>query len=76
MIYLAKVKVNITKSIRGGKFTKENICLDMVYKDGEEKKQDSYFIQCLEKYIGVKFDKKESYKIDSIIKIKPIGFNE
>lgn len=74
-IYQANVKVRIRRCIRKGKFESQDKTLDMVYKDGEEKNKNSYFLSCIEKELDIRFDKKEDYKITEIIKIKSIGLN-
>lgn len=78
MIYLAQVSVEINRVEPRSKtkFYKVKKTLDMVYTDGAERKKDSFFLQCLEKDIDIKWDKKESYKITNITKIKPLGLQD
>lgn len=88
MIYLAKIELEIKRSIKkttqtlkgrepvvGYKYEKEKKTIESIYKDKSEKDKNSYFIYCLEKEICLRQDKQEEYKIVSITKIKPIGLN-
>lgn len=75
MIYLAEITVDIRRCLRKDRFERIKQVIEVVYKEGAEKKKDSYFWQTLERRLSIRYDKKEDLKIISIEKIKPIGLH-
>lgn len=80
-IYLAIVSVEI-KRVSYGKMYKEKRIFEMVYKDGEEKKKDSYLHGRLTRILDLDVKQlagrafQEEYKIVEINKVKKLGINE
>lgn len=72
-IYLAKIFVEITR-IKYKKKYKEKYSFEDVYKEGEEKNKNSYFMSMVKIKIGLNKDEEE-FKIVEIKKIKYVGYS-
>lgn len=72
-IWHAKISVDIIR-IKYKKTYKDKFSLYQVYKEGEEKNKNSFFMRNLKKNLGLDKDDEE-FKITDIEKIKYIGFS-
>lgn len=72
-IYFARISGDIIKK-HYSKTIKYNFVVENVYKDGEEKIVDSYFMRMIKH--SLKLEKQEDeFKITEIVKLKYIGFS-
>lgn len=72
-IYLAQIVGDIIR-IKYKKTIKDKFSFVDVYKDGQERDNDSYFMKNMRRKLNLDKDD-ESFKINEITKIKYIGFS-